>query len=337
MVISCSKKSEIEPLSPSRSVIQNLETQKINIKYPLISEDLGYYDDVDVIGKSTNPISGVFNVFKGALFNFAASDLKRGKLKINTSLLLPRELYPHIKSLKIKRAFFVLDSCVHISGCERKFGRKANLNWLGSMHAGMSHDMEVKPEDDGIVQLMFLGISGDFRKFRKLVDDLFERNYVERSKKDFTHLARFRPKKSKVSYIRNHFLIKSDEIQIREIIGYLKFHKKKLNIKELSSFGPTLLIETSDDGKEMFKQLRNEQEFVQVLSTRGQLFAPIRCDTTFCAQIDVNSDTEMMPFLRDERDLNVHLYIDVNKVPKFDFTYTGFIELEGQISVDPIE
>ncbi len=338
LVLSCGEKSEVESLAAPSSIVEKIQSKKIILKYPLVEDDLGYYADEDVLGaKTKSPIGGLFRSFKGAFFNFAARDLRRGKMRVDSSLLLPREVYPLVKSLKLKRVFFLLDSCTLKKGCEREIGTKASIGWMKSVHASLSHREDLDPEKDGIVVPMLFG-----RKFGNRVreiDFLFDNAPTKKSRakeKDFVHLGRMIKPPKRVLYQKNRYLFKAPSDEMIRILNYIKPHKDELGIIDLSSFGDVLLVETNDEGKKLLDGANFNKDFREVLMSDGQIHLPKMCNSAICSKIDVNTDTNFMNFLKDERPLNVHAYIQAGKIPGFDFKYTGFVELEIELAIDAL-
>ncbi len=320
-IVCCSRSSEITPAVESSSLRNVLKGKKFTVKYPLTDYDLGYYADEDILGsKPTNLIESFIYSIKKNVIEFAVHDLREGKAKIEMQLRLPLELLSLVNSVKLKRAFFMLDSCIS-KGCERRIEDKVSMGWFDNVYAGISH----YPGYPILGELE--RTRPGYNEIKDDINDLFAGKSIKKRKNDFIHLARVETNKGRRRYFKNEFLLKGKISDLNNINDFLNKNKKRLNIISLAPLGNILFVETSDKGAAFKKASTFDGELRSILTTNYGVVTPKQCHTGMCVDFEIN-DTELKPFLDDKRNLNVHAAFDIAKVPKLDFKFKGFLEIE---------
>jgi|GEM_PF-4134762 len=327
---SCSKKSEIEAFSKSRSLREKINSSKVNIKFPLTEVDLGYFEPEDILGERKSAIvSKIVRNMRESAYTFGVEKLKKGKFKTDVLIELPEEIYPYVRSIKLKRVFFNLDTCIK-KDC-RKIGKKASLSWVNTISAALVHDENLS----GLGELEVIG-SDQFKKELFDFNQNFEGKRSFKSKKDYVALARALPAKRKKEFLDNYYLLKGTDRNLREMNVYLEKHKNELNLKDVSIYNNTLLLETFDNMAAFRQKLLNNPEVSDLFSRfGGGVNLPQKCHTNLCIDLEVNEE-ELIHFLRDKRELKVSSLFDINKLPKTDIKFKGFIELSLELDPEAI-
>jgi len=311
----------------SSSLRKELKGKKLTIKYPLTDYDLGYYADEDILGnKPSNILGSLIYSVKKQLIEFAVEDLREGKARIEMQTILPLELLSLVNSIKLKRAFFMVDSCIS-RGCERRIGDKVSISWFDNVFAGLSHY-------PGYPILGVLERSrGGYNEIKNDVNSLFDGQSIKKSSKDYTHIARVETNKGRRKYLPNEYLLKGKRVDLNNINDFLTKNKKRLNIVSLAALGNILHVQTDDKGIAFKRASKLDQEFRSILTTSYGIVAPKQCHTGMCIDFEVNS-ANLINFLDDKRNLNVHAAFDIAKVPKLDFKFKGFLEIELEFNDD---
>lgn len=321
LFLSCSQESEVTPAVKASSLRKVLKGKKFTVKYPLTDYDLGYYADEDILGsKPTNILESFIYTIKKNIIEFAVHDLREGKAKVEMQTFLPLELLSLVNTVKLKRAFFMVDSCIS-KGCERRIGDKVSIGWFDNVFAGISH-YPGYPE---------LGVLERSRKgYKELKDDinaLFSGKKIKKSKKDFIHIARVQTNKGRRRYLKNEFLLKGKRADLVNINDFFSKNKERLRIISLAPLGNILFVETKDDGVALKKASKFNGELRSLLRTSYGVVTPTQCHTGMCIDFEVN-DTNLKDFLDDDRNLNIHASFDIAKIPKLNFKFKGFLEIE---------
>ncbi len=323
-LLGCSRKESVTPFSHSEDYRARLR-KTFTVRYPLMPERVGSYSYGDVIEmdpKRKNLLQYITKPLKEAVYQLGVKYFKRNKIQAQAELSIPPEAFEYIKSVKLKRIFFVLDTCIDhgtrclsmVEGIKMTFIKSLFIN-LEPLKQG-AIIQEIKEVDEDIFLKKEKEFFQNFGKAKKISNDVFQLA---------AHSQKKRPNNASIS---SYYIFKHHK-NIRQLQKYLN---QSRHIKKTTLFGDLILAEFKKLPNANISRIFHEESFHQEFKSQYTSITPATCGRGNCTELRINSEN-LVEYLKKHPNVIINTFIQVNKLPKKDFHYKGFIEFDVELNI----
>ncbi len=288
-------------------------------------DQVGSYNYGDVIEMDPtrkNALHYITKPLKETIYDIGVRLFKRNKVQAQAQLSVPPESLEYLKSVKLKRIFFVLDTCVGksrrcsstVEGIEATFVKELFIN-LEPYKEGTEIE-EIKEIDDNTF----------FQKAKEFVRDFGSKR--RRGVGGFQLAAYSQKNRPNRSQYKNLYVFKYDK-NISKLRDALE---QSRHVKKTILFGDLVLAELQKSKNSFISRIYHEESFKQEVESHHSYLNPAACEKGNCTELKTNSEN-LVEFFKEHPNVVVNTFIKVAKLPKKDFHYKGFIEFEVELNI----
>ena len=322
-LLGCSREESITPFSESADYRERLK-KPFTIRYPLMPEQVGSYSYNDILEndpKRKNILKSITLPLKEAVYDLGVTLFRKNKVQARGQLEVPTEAFEHLKSVKLKRIFFVLDTCVDSS-----FRCKNKVEGISSTFiSDLFISLEPYKEGEEFEEIEQIDEDTFGQKLKEFVNGFKNKSRITTNGLQLaSYSQRTRPNRSKY---KKYYVWKSEQKNITTLRDALL---ETGHIKNTVLFGDLILTETKGNIK--YHQVFHDPALKRKMGKLRPHLKPATCETGNCTELKINS-SNLLDYFKVNPNNIVNTFIKIKKLPKEAFNYKGFIEFEIELNI----